>query len=458
MKQLQKLMSKPLLASLCLISIGGFGQSESKTFSEDFNVEDDVVIDINTSYTDIEFETWNKDKVVIEATITWEGSSGNDVSDYFENSSFEIMGNSRRVTIASKGTSISPFHLSNEIDFDIELPEIPDFDSFKFNLSEMKDLPVMPPVPSPKFDYEEYEKKGEKYLKDWQKNFEENFGEPYRERMDKWQQKKGEKQRKVHEKRQEAHVKMAEARAEQALERAELNQRRMVERQARIGAQKSAHSQPNIFYKDNDGRSKKYEVKRSIKIRMPKSARIKMNVRHGEVKLAERTNNLEASLSYAKLSARAIEGNKTMVMASYSPIEVENWFQGELRTNFSEYTDLKNVTNIKLSSKSSEVTITNLTKNADIKNSFGPIYISSISDDFEALKVVLEYSEMVCELPKTAYALSVSEIASEIIFPEKVQMIAIKNNQGVAYSGFNMEENSRKSVSISSKYGEVVLK
>ena len=458
MKQLQKLIFKPVLASLCLISMGGFGQSKSKTFSEDFNVEDDVVIDINTSYTDIEFETWNKDKVIIEATITLEGSLENEISDYFENSGFEIMGNSKQVTIASTGTSISPIHFLNEIDFNIELPEIPDFDTFEFDLSEMEDLPVMPPVPSPKFDYEEYEKRGEKYLKDWQKNFEENFGEPYRDRMEKWQQKIGEKQRKVQEKRQEAHVKMAEARAELALKRAQSNQRRMVERQARIGAQKSVHSQPNIFYKGDDGGSKNYKVKRSIKIRMPKSARIKMNVRHGEVKLAERTNNIEASLSYAKLFARAIEGNKTMVMASYSPIEVENWFQGKLRTNFSEYIDLKNVANIELSSRSSEVTITNLTKNADIKNSFGPVYINSISDGFEGLKVVLEYSEMVCELPKTAYILSVSETASEIIFPEKVHMIATKNNQGVAYSGFNMDENSGKSVSITSKYGDVVLK
>ncbi len=68
-----------------------------------------------------------------------------------------------------------------------------------------------------------------------------------------------------------------------------------------------------------------------------------MNVRHGEVKLAENTNNIDATLSHASLLAATIDGDKTMVMASYSPVSVEKWNYGQLHTDYSENVDLKEV-------------------------------------------------------------------------------------------------------------------
>ena len=37
-----------------------WGQKRTKTFHENFNVSGDVVLEVNTSYADIEFETWNR--------------------------------------------------------------------------------------------------------------------------------------------------------------------------------------------------------------------------------------------------------------------------------------------------------------------------------------------------------------------------------------------------------------
>ena len=81
------LVSKQLIIALGLLtSAGSFSQAESKTFQERFIVAEDAVVNINTSYADIEFETWDKDEVAITATITLEGASTEEVKDYFENS------------------------------------------------------------------------------------------------------------------------------------------------------------------------------------------------------------------------------------------------------------------------------------------------------------------------------------------------------------------------------------
>ena len=97
------LVSKQLIIALGLLtSAGSFSQAESKTFQERFIVAEDAVVNINTSYADIEFETWDKDEVAITATITLEGATTEEAKDYFENSPIEILGNSKEVKISSK--------------------------------------------------------------------------------------------------------------------------------------------------------------------------------------------------------------------------------------------------------------------------------------------------------------------------------------------------------------------
>ena len=85
----------------------------------------------------------------------------------------------------------------------------------------------------------------------------------------------------------------------------------------------------SIFFLSADGEGKKYKVKKTIKIKMPNSVRLKMNVNHGEVKLAATAKDVEASLRYASLLASTIEGKETSIQASYTPIVVQNWNLGQ---------------------------------------------------------------------------------------------------------------------------------
>jgi len=482
MTQLQKQVFKPITIVLSLISLVAYGQTQKKTFSESFDVADNAVLDINTSHADIEFETWNKDKVVVEATIELEGASEEEAADYFKTSGFEIMGSSNKVIVATgnrNSWSAQSFHKME--DLHIELPEMPEFESFEFDFdfSDMEDMPAMPPPPNPNFDHEAFKEEGEAYLKEWQKDFQKDFGEPYQERMKEWQEKMEdkrsemrerreemhEKREKMHEKRQEAHVermeKMAEARVERAEIRAEAHQKRMENHQARIVERNfnraRTRNRPNVFYFNTEGYNRNYKVKKTIKIKMPKSTKIKMNVRHGEVKLAENTKNIDATLSHASLLAATIDGDKTMVMASYSPVSVEKWNYGQLQADYSDGVDLKEVINLHLNATSSEVSIENLMKTAIIKNSFGPLSINTVSRDFETLNVSLQNAEFICNLPDTPYKIYVSGTESKFSAPAKFALRKMSSNGGIVHEGYNGNKNSDRSIVIDSNYSEVFL-
>ena len=77
MNRSSKMQLRQLIIALCFFGLANasFAQKQSKTFKESFNVGADAVLDINTSYADIEFETWDKDVVEINATVTLEGAS-----------------------------------------------------------------------------------------------------------------------------------------------------------------------------------------------------------------------------------------------------------------------------------------------------------------------------------------------------------------------------------------------
>jgi len=475
MKQSQKQAFKLLAIFLSLISMETYGQTQKKTYSESFDVTADAVLDINTSHADIEFETWNKNKVVIEATITIEGASEEEAKDYFENGGFEIMGNSSRITVNTgnhNSWSVQAFDAMG--DLDIELPPIPEFESFEFdfNFSDLEDLPRMPPVPNPNFDHEAFKKDGEKYLKEWQKSFQKGFGEPYQQRMEEWQRKMEgkrheteERREEIHEKRVEAHGERMEKHAEERVAHdqkgAEAHQRRMADYQALLAERNvdraAMRGKPNIFYFNSEGENRNYKVKKTIKIKMPKSTKIKMNVRHGEVKLAENTNNIDATLSHASLLAATIDGDKTMVMASYSPVSVEKWNYGQLQTDYSENVDLKEVLNLRLNANSSEVTIENLLKTAFIKNSFGPLLINTISRDFETLDVSLQHAELVCDLPETAFTVYVNGTKSKFTGPAELALHRTTDFGRVVHEGYSHNKDSGKSILINSNYSEVVL-
>src|SRR5690606_12237844 len=93
------------IALLALFMLAGVdsanAQKKTKTFHENFKVADNAVLDINTSYADIEFETWNRDQVDIQAIIEIEGATEEQLEASFNSEPVKISGNSKLVEIST---------------------------------------------------------------------------------------------------------------------------------------------------------------------------------------------------------------------------------------------------------------------------------------------------------------------------------------------------------------------
>lgn len=494
MNKLRQTQFRMLTLLLCFIAIGAYGQKQTKTFNETFNVSNDAVLDINTSHADIEFETWSKNEVEIEAIIEIDGATDEEAKKYLENTGFEILGNSKKVSINTGEGSENIWLWNNAIsdirNIHIEMPKFPEMESFEFgfDFEELSNMPMPPVPPVVAFNHKSFKKDGDVYMKKWQKEFEKSYDEEHVKKLEEWSKRMEEKQEKMEkrleesnakmaklqeergEKLNELHEKMAEARIKR-LEEQQERRMRVIERNVSRNKANSANvviingdsistfsnRGPNVFYNSSGGSHKNYKVKKTIKVKMPKGMKIKMNVRHGEVKLAGNTMNLNAILSHSSLWAAAIDGAKTMIDASYTPINVKTWYYGQLQTKYSENVALEEVFDLKLNSTSSNVTIDRIINGAFIQNDFGPLEIKSISNNFKDIDITLQNAELDCKIPNVPFTIYVNGTSSKLTSPSSIILDRTENHNSIIHRGYFKNENAESLITINAKYSEVVL-
>jgi len=314
-------------------------QKLEKKHTEKFTVNKDVVIDVNTRYTDIEIETWNKNEVVIEAYIDISNETDQKViDDYLKNWNFEAIGNKSSIKIGSKSSGLIDIHT---FDFDApnydrfysesvtdalenlrfvmpEIPELPELPEILIELPEMPELPELPPMPT-KFDFEAY-KKDKSYLEKWKKENKEVIGKNSRVKVGRnslsidddnttfrWSitsdgqdqiveelkeslEKSRTARNRAYKQRQEAlkkrHKEMKkrqEKLKEHYLERDEKRKLALIKRQEahEIRAKEMAKHRTEV--RDILEKRKKINIKRIIKIKAPKNAKFNMNVKYGSM-------------------------------------------------------------------------------------------------------------------------------------------------------------------------------
>ena len=92
-----------LIAAILLVQVEVKAQEEVSKLEESFNVEEDVFIDLNTKRTQVVFETWNRDEVEVEAKISSDELSEEELKNLAEIWQLEVMGNSNKISIVSNG-------------------------------------------------------------------------------------------------------------------------------------------------------------------------------------------------------------------------------------------------------------------------------------------------------------------------------------------------------------------
>jgi len=300
------------------------------------------------------------------------------------------------------------------------------------------------------------EKWGEKFGKRFEKDMEkwgEEFGENFGKDMEKWGEELGKKMEAWGErfgKQMEEKAKAMEERSEAVKERAEameerqesrLEARRAREEQLAMSREEMQLRRASILSEGYSSKNRS-EVKRVIKIKMPKKAKLKLNVSHGELKIASLLDNIKGSLSHTDLLAENIGGSDTSINVAYAKVLVNDWNSGTLSLKYVDDALLKNVQNLTLNSNSSNINIDRLSGNNIMDGSFGELTIHNIDDAFNNLNIVIENSEAWVKLPTVDYSLLFRGERSKF------------NNQFTKTKTIN--GSSGKSIVINAKYSNVV--
>lgn len=306
------------------------------------------------------------------------------------------------------------------------------------------------------------EKFGKSFEGEWAKKMEkwgDEFGESFGKDMEKWGEKFGEnfgkemerwgeqiaRRAEAQEERNEAQKERLEERLAQREEQREERNKALLER-AEQRKERAEKRRANLFNRLESRDNQK--VKKTIKIKMPKDAELKVNVRHGKLKFASLMKNLKADLSHTSLLATSIDGGNTSINAAYSSIFIKEWKAGELELDYVEDAIVQNVEELFLNSNSSNIGIDYLKDSAIINGSFGELTIHNIMDSFTNLNIILENSDANIKLPKTDYDLLFRGSRSKFN-DERTDKKVIKN--------YPENSSSSRTIVVNAKYSNVVM-
>ncbi len=478
-------------------------QQKLEKLSKTVKANKDVILRLDTNHTNIEIETWDKNEIQVNAFVESSKLSKEDLKEVLDSWDVDVDGSGANVSIETNGGFGGPFNFNFDFsgleglnilkDLDIDIPEIPEMPEMpnmpeipemNFEIPEMPEIPELPELPkgvhNVQFDVEKYKKEGEPYLEKWSQEFEDKYGKGYKEDMKKWArefsktdwdaysvrmekwgdefgEKFGDKFGESMEKWGEEFSKKFDGKWAKDME----------EWGEKFGEQfgkeweekgKVLEERMEEFEKEWEGKEEEFEerfkdlekknsqVKKTIIIKMPKEAKLKVDVRHGELKFASVIHNLRAYLTHSSLLADRIDGSATSINASYSPVLVNHWDEGELTLKYVDNALLKNVKELVLFSNSSNINIDYLSGKSIIDGSFGDLTIHNILESFNNLNIVLENSDAHIKLPKSDFDLVFKGNRSKFN-GERTDKKTIKN--------YPNNTTTNKSILINAKYSSV---
>ncbi|MAP79648.1 MAG: hypothetical protein CL526_01040 [Aequorivita sp.] len=470
MKHLKQYNLRTAILMLLLATVG-YSQSGVK---ESFNVQDNVEVSVSTSYTHVVFKPWNRNKVEVEAYIDGEKLSEEEKTKHFTDWNLNITGNSKSVVVSSNVKSQ---------DFDLAaLPSMdfigPMMDNMIGPMIKNINVPSLPAdlfenIGNIQFDFEEFKKDEEGYMKKFEAKIEKKFGKDFEKRMEEWGNNFGEAWNEqyadsvaqIYEHKMEAwgenfgkqmeawgeaYGKKMEAWAQQfekEMENADGEYTKKVT--------KTPHG-TSIYISKTGATKPMSKIKRTIVIKLPKDAKTNIKMRYGNLEM-EDALNLHASLNYTPFTAQSLQGAKTQIQAAYAPVKIEVWEAGVLNLNFVENCEIDTVESLNLQANSSDVNIGNITNQAFLSGSFGDLRIANIADSFETLDIRLENTDAQLQIPSGAFSFYFTGDRSTLKYPKSLKLKESKSANKVVAKGFKQNNNSTKTITINSNYSNVTL-
>lgn len=429
---------KTLFFSINLLFISTLSaQKYDKKFTEIFSVNKDVQVAINAENTTIDVETWNKNKVAVEAYIEVEGLSKKEAEKYFKDWNFEALGNKNKVKITAKRQHIKGFN--NDVfifnsDHDFSFPEVvmPNFDSIHFpsfpeidfiELPEIHEFMVIPEMDFDgliigledlEFDFDKYEEKGEQYFFQW-KDSVNNITIKSKEEWEKF--KKSDRYKKMKKKLEKNKTAMqkefekvkiqfkksskkdVQASLKKAKEAYKKIDKKKIKEEMEKARTEMTKARNHFIFKNPSGNlmvdGKKIKVKKRLVIKVPKEATFNLNTKHCKLNLP--ATKATGKVSYGTFNANALNGGDLSI--SFAPVNVRTLTKNTISLNNVTDASFHWVTNTKINANSSVLTIENIHKNIVINHKFGELVINKIHPEFNTFELLLNYSDAIIKLP-----------------------------------------------------------
>ena len=464
---MKTIKSNILLLLFLVFSIGISAQN--KKLDKSYKTKADVTIRIDAKYTNVIVENWDKNEVAIEAFLEGGDLKGEALKNTLNSWKLETSGTPDKIEINSGG--------GTSINSDLDLTSL---NESLGGLGEML-APIMTdmiapmlenisknPLPSEfyekignmNFDYEAYKKDGDKYMEKWEKKMEKNFGKDFEKSMEAWG-KQFEKNSEVWEKdfavKMEGWGENFEKKFGKDMEEWGENFGKKMEA---WGENFEKDMEASQSMKDGGKSNLKLsnQGKRVIKIKIPRNAKLDLDVRYGELKLGERTTNLKANLSHTNFSANIIDGENTQVKVSYSPININQWNYGVLKTNYVENCEIASAKSIKLVSNSSDVTIKEITETGILSGTFGELAVGKLGAGFINLDITLENSDLRLSLPSAPLNFNYNGTQSNIEYPKSSSIKSTKSYDNEILNGYYRSKDGNGSVNINASFSDVYIK
>lgn len=457
---------KPITLNLLIVllfsSAVSFGQATK--LNKTFKTADDVKVSVNAAHTNIMVDTWNKNVVEITAFIESEDLDDQKRKELLKDWNLKVKSENGIIKINSGGGLPIPpaIDLQGLEEPLTKLPElmVPLMEMINPILQNIAENPLPPELMDSlgnfEFDYEAYQEEGEAYLEKWEEQMNKNLGKDFEQKMEAWaanfeQDMEDSLWQKEIEIKMEAWGEDFGKSMEKWGEEFGKNMEVWAEnfgRQMEAQFDSVGENKLNIILHPS-------EAKKTIRIKMPETGTLDLDVRHGKVILKGKTENLQAELSHSQFSAEEISGKKTRVKASYTPVNVEKWNYGILTLGYVKNAKIGVAKSLKLNSNSSDMEIGKVMETGIISGTFGDLDINELSPNFDLLDINLENTDLQLNLPETAFIFNYNGSQSDISYPETITAEPMENYDSKIINGYQKSKSATGTVNITARFSDV---
>jgi len=266
----------------------------------EFKVDENATISIEASYAEIEIEEWSKNKVEVQGIMSIQGMSKEEAQGIFDTWQIETESTGKKVSIRANSNAFGDeyFFIHNDKFIGNVIVDVPEIsaqvlealDSIHFVLPEIAEFPDIDydfhfdmDYEALNFDYEAFQEDSE-YLKEWQERNREQFERLKKELKEKKpelveQQKQLKKEIIIIQKQaMEEAAREIEAHAREIEEQSKEMEAEMREVEAEMREVKAEMRERESEIQRIIEKRQEIKIKRIIKIKVPKNAKLEMDV------------------------------------------------------------------------------------------------------------------------------------------------------------------------------------